>query len=91
MKDDLYPEDNSEVFGEDNGKSIDFKEVLTKNGFNNDTAEYILKSMYNQSYINPVNWESYCNMNRSILKLKQEHQEELERCVNEFIEKTNRI
>ena len=68
MKDDFYSEDN--------GKSIDFKEVLTKNGFNNDIADYILKQMYCQSYINPVNWECYCNMNNKILKLKQEHQEE---------------
>lgn len=78
MKSNLYPEYNLEIFDEYNGKSIDFKKVLTKNGFNNDTADYILKQMYYQSYINPVNWECYCNMNNEILKLKQEHQEEFE-------------
>ena len=54
-----------------NGMSIDFKEVLAKNGFGNDIADYILKQMYYQSYINPVNWECYCNMDNKILKLKQ--------------------
>ena len=42
---------------------LTFKEVLTKNGFDNDIADYILKQMYCQSYINPFNWECYCNMN----------------------------
>ena len=91
MKNDLYQEDNSEIFGEDNEDAIDFKEVLMSQGFNDDTAEYILKSMYNQSYINPLHWESYCNMNRSILKLKQENPEEFEKCVNEFVNKINSI
>ena len=79
MKSNLYSEYNLEIFDEDNGKSIYFKEVLTKNGFNNDIADYILKQMYYQSYINPVNWECYCNMNNEILKLKQEHQEYFEK------------
>ena len=57
---------------------LTFKEVLTENGFDNDIADYILKQMYYQSYINPVNWECYWNMNNKILKLKQEHQEEFE-------------
>ena len=55
---------------------LTFKEVLTENGFDNDIADYILKQMYYQSYINPVNWECYCNMNNKILKLKTEYQEE---------------
>ena len=91
MKDYFYLKDNLVIFDEGNGKSIDFKKVLTKNGFDNDTAEYILKSMYSQSYINPLHWESCCNMNRSILKLKQENPEEFKRCVNEFVNKINRV
>ena len=91
MKSNLYPEYNLEIFDEDNENAIDFKEVLMNQGFNNDTADYILKSMYNQSYIKPVNWECYCNMNNKILKLKQEHQEEFEKCVNEFVNKINSV